>query len=104
MVVELLSLSTLSHERVRKFQLYQSAGVQEYLLVTATPLLIEIFIFEGDLYQLAAGYSRGNTLASPAFPELSFDPASIFTYPIDPDDAVLEVHESIPPYAAMGSV
>jgi len=100
LVVEILSPSSLTHDRVRKFNLYQRSGVQEYWIVTPHPALIEIFLLETGRYHLAAGFSKRDTLTSPTFPDLSLPLSDIFTFPIPPGEEIQEICESAPPYAA----
>ena len=42
LVVEILSPSTLRHDKLRKLNLYAKEGVPEYWIVTPHPLLIEV--------------------------------------------------------------
>jgi len=100
LVIEILSPSSLTHDRVRKFNLYERSGVQEYWIVTPHPALIEIFLLGNGRYHLAAGFSKRDTLTSPTFPELSFPLSEIFTFPIPPGEEIQEIRESAPPYAA----
>ncbi len=100
LAVEVLSPTSLCHDRVRKFQLYQRFGVREYWLVTPHPALIEVFTLEDGHYHLACGFRKEDTLTSPFFPGLSMQLSRIFTFPIRPEDEIREVRESPPPYAA----
>ncbi len=100
LVIEIASPSTLRHDRVRKFTLYQSMGVAEYWLVTPYPSLIEIFVLSDTRFQLATGYEAHQTLSSPTFPDLSLELAPIFDFPIDPNERVEMVKETQAPYSA----
>jgi Uma2 family endonuclease len=100
LVVEVLSESSLFHDRVRKMGLYARFGVREYWIVTPYPHLIEVYELEGDAYKLRGGYSKGDKLASPSFPELILDLDRVFDFPLAPGEAVKMVKEGRPHYAA----
>ena len=46
LVMEILSLSTMRHDRVTKFNLYQRAGVREYWIVDPVGKLVQVYLFE----------------------------------------------------------
>lgn len=96
-VVEILSPSTLRHDRVRKLSLYARAGIKEYWMVTPYPSLVEVFVLTEVGYRLEAGYEPPEVLRSPAFPEFSLDLSRVFDIPIDPDERIQVVRESPPP-------
>ncbi|HAS83573.1 MAG TPA: Uma2 family endonuclease [Verrucomicrobia bacterium] len=98
LVIEVLSEASLFHDRVRKMGLYARSGVREYWLVTPYPHLIEVYELAGDAYTLRGGYTRDDTLASPSFPALHLDLASVFDFPLAPGEAVKMVKEGRPPY------
>ncbi len=93
LVVEVTSPGSLSHDRVRKFTLYERAGIPEYWIVTPYPSLIEVFRLEGGRYHLAAGFERNETLLSPGFPglEIALDP--VFDFPLEPGEELPRVRE-----------
>ena len=99
LVIEILSASTTTHDRIRKFNLYARSGVKEYWIVTPYPPLIEVFILTGDTYRLAAGYEQDDTLRSPTFPDLTVELDGVFDFPVDPEERVNVVKEARPPYA-----
>jgi Uma2 family endonuclease len=92
LVIEILSPSTMRHDRIRKARLYAAAGVKEYWLVHPSPAMIEICLLDGETYRLVSGYTDMDTLSSPTFPELSLDLSDIF-----PFEEVDEVREGRPP-------
>ena len=98
LVVEIISPSSLVHDRVRKFQLYARAGVREYWIVTLHPALIEVFALADGRFHQADGFGKDDTLISPAFPELRIPLAEVFTFPLEPGEEVQEIRESEPPY------
>lgn len=100
LVVEILSPSTLVHDRVRKMNLYARSGVQEVWLITPYPWLVEVYALDGNSFRLAKANGRDDTLQSVVFPELQIVLAGIFDYPIAPDEQVDLVKEGRPPYVA----
>jgi Uma2 family endonuclease len=86
LVIEILSPSSYTHDRIRKTQLYARAGVKELWLVAAYPPLIEIFLLDGTSYRYVAGFGKDDIFASPTFPELELSLADLFDFPIEPGD------------------
>ena len=56
MVIEILSPSTIRHDKVKKLQLYQKTGVREYWIVTPDQKTIDVYTLEEGKY-FAAVYS-----------------------------------------------
>jgi len=50
MVVEILSPSTYRHDRLRKFNLYQRAGVREYWIIEPETESVQVFLLDGNGY------------------------------------------------------
>ena len=92
LVVEILSPSTLRHDRIRKARLYAASGVKEYWIVQPSPAMIEIYLLDGPTFRLQAGYTDQDLLQSPTFPDLSLVLSEIF-----PFEEVDEVREGRPP-------
>jgi len=97
LVVEVLSPSTERFDRIRKMALYARSGVAEVWLVTPYPWLVEVYLLDGETYRFVTGYTKGDTLASPTFPELSIDLDRIFDFPIPPEQRIEMVREGRPP-------
>jgi Uma2 family endonuclease len=74
--------------------------VREYWLVTPYPHLIEVYELADDAYKLRGGYTNGDKLVSPSFPELTLDLDRLFDFLLAPGEAVKMVREGRPPYAA----
>lgn len=99
LAVEILSPSSLRHDRIRKLNLYARAGLAEYWLVTPYPLMIEVFSNHEGIFHACRGFGEDQVLHSPRFPELSLDLAAIYAeLPPDPDPEA--VRESPPVYAS----
>lgn len=96
-IVEVLSPSSLRHDRIRKLSLYAKFGVQEYWIVNPEPAMVEVLTLSGDgSYRVAGVYSDRNKIASEVLPELEFDAEVVFGPPVDYPD---EVKETPPPMA-----
>ncbi len=100
LVVEILSPSSIHHDRLRKLYLYARFGIKEYWIVTPYPSLVEVFSLSAETYTIAGVYAKNDSLRSPSFPEMSFPLADVFDFPIDPDEVIDEIRESTPPYSA----
>ncbi|MBI3928162.1 MAG: Uma2 family endonuclease [Armatimonadetes bacterium] len=97
LVIEILSPSTLRHDRIRKLGLYSRQGVREYWLVTPHPLVVEVLENIGEAFVTRGAYSEEHHLRSPRFPDLDIDLAEIFAgLPPQPPIAD-EVRETVPP-------
>jgi Uma2 family endonuclease len=77
LVIEILSPSSLRHDRIRKLGLYAKYGVPEYWLVTPEPFMIEILSFQGSSFVVHSAYSEDDCLLSPRFPDLRVDLAEL---------------------------
>ena len=83
LVVEILSPSSLRHDRIRKLDLYGKAGVNECWLINPDPFMVEVYTNQNGVFARASAVSETGTLKSPAFPSLKLDLA--------------ELHANLPP-------
>ena len=93
LVVEVLSASSVSHDRVRKTRLYARFGVREFWIVTPYPSVVEVLLLDGGSYRLVHSYSREEELGSAAFPDLSIPLTEIFNFPLEPGEEPPQVRE-----------
>jgi Uma2 family endonuclease len=100
LVVEILSPSTLSHDRMRKMELYAKYGVGEVWLANPYPSLVEVYALDGEAYSRASAYDEEGTLRSLAVPDLVIGLSEVFDFPIPPEDRIELVREAAPPYGA----
>jgi Uma2 family endonuclease len=100
LVVEILSESSLRHDRVVKTELYARFGISEYWIVTPFPSVVEVYQLQKDRYLLWKAFGREETLESPAFPDLKIPLKEIFDFPLEPHEkALMVVKEPVPSYA-----
>lgn len=64
LVVEILSPSTMQHDRVVKFNLYREAGVREYWIVDPESQTLSVYTLENGQYYAAQTYSPNAPLVS----------------------------------------
>jgi len=64
LIVEVLSPSNASYDRVKKFEIYQQAGVPEYWLVDYLATTVECFVLREGAYSLAGRYDMGDVVMS----------------------------------------
>lgn len=99
LVVEVLSPSSVRHDRLRKLRLYAREGVPEYWLITPHPLLVEVLKNQGGAFLTHGVYGAEHTLRSARFPDLSVDLTAVAKalppQPPIPD----EIRETAPTYA-----
>ncbi len=62
-VMEILSQSTAKNDRLRKLNIYQSAGVPEYWIVSPQEGTASVFLLKNGLYHAEALYTREDTEA-----------------------------------------
>jgi Uma2 family endonuclease len=83
LVVEILSPSTMKHDKSRKMELYARCGVREYWTVQVYPAFVEAFVLEGSGYRLAAACDATDTLQSPTLDVLRVDLKEVYDFPND---------------------
>lgn len=93
LAVEILSPSSVRHDKVRKARLYAAAGVQEYWMLQPYPAMVEILSLDGPSFRLHGAYTDQETLTSAAFPDLSINLWELF-----PHQEIDEVREGTPTY------
>jgi len=86
LVIEILSPSSASRDRLLKLNLYARAGVKEYWIVTPYPSLVEVFVLEGGRYVVHHVFGNEDTLTSPTFLELKISLAEVFNFPLEPGE------------------
>jgi Uma2 family endonuclease len=82
LLVEVLSPSNPTHDRVRKLALYARGGVREYWIVDPAAATIEVLVLDRDVYRrrlLAAG---DEPVSSRMLPGLSFPASAAFASPV----------------------
>jgi Uma2 family endonuclease len=77
-VIEVLSFYNMIHDRIRKFRLYETAGIQEYWLVNPETESIEVYHLKSSEYQLHLEIVRHGEVTSLALPNLKFRIEDIF--------------------------
>jgi Uma2 family endonuclease len=65
LVIEILSPSTASRDRVEKSKMYYNHGVKEYWIVDPDSMVVEIFVHGERNWHIADIYSKNDTLYSP---------------------------------------
>ena len=98
LVVEVLSPSSETHDRIRKIALYARSGVREVWLVRPYPWLVEVFVLDGDSYRLRQIYGKDDTLASPTLKGLKVKLDNVFDFPLEPGEETPMIREGRPKY------
>ncbi len=79
LVVEVLSPSTSSIDRVRKLRLYARYGVPYYWIVDHETRTVDAYQLVGNQYELAARASGSEAASLPPFPDLRLEPESLWS-------------------------
>ena len=96
LVVEILSPSTMTHDKSRKMELYAKAGVREYWTVQVYPALVEVYVLDGESYRAAAAYDATETLTSPTLTGLEIDLKQVYDFPNESPGIQLVKEEAAP--------
>jgi len=78
LVIEILSPSTESRDRIAKAKRYATFGVREMWLVDPTANTIEVLVNSEEGFRREALYEEADTVNSVCLPELEFAPGSLF--------------------------
>ena len=99
LMVEVLSPSSLRHDRMRKFNLYARSEVPEFWIINPHPLMVEVMSLRDGIYGTIGVYSEGDWLVSARFPELKVAVSDLLAgSPITPPP-LDEVRECTPDYS-----
>ncbi|MEX2462528.1 MAG: Uma2 family endonuclease [Paenibacillaceae bacterium] len=79
LVIEILSPSTSTNDKINKKNNYAQFGVREYWIVDPVHLYVDQFILEGDKYMLHHTYSVRDILTSPRFTCINVDLSKLFS-------------------------
>ncbi len=98
LIIEIISPSSATYDRVQKMQLYAKSGVEEVWLITPYPWLAEVYSLDGTNYRLIQSCTKNDTLKSEIFSELEVRLEQIFDFSIDKEEQIMLIKETHPPY------
>ena len=78
LVIEIISTSNQTHDRVRKYSTYMEFGVNEYWMINPKLKTVEVYVLEENEYKQAAIYKGSDCAASQTFKELGISLKDIF--------------------------
>jgi Uma2 family endonuclease len=78
LIVEIISPSNQSHDRIKKYNTYMDFGVKEYWMVNPKLKTIEVYVLEDDEYKQAAIYKGDDYAVSQIFKELGIVLKNVF--------------------------
>ncbi len=78
LVVEILSPSTAAKDLGAKRDLYEEYGVKEMWIVHPSEGTIAVHVLENGKYRILPIVAKGQSLQSPAFPDLKIDLNEVF--------------------------
>lgn len=79
LIIEIISPSNQSHDRIKKYSVYMDFGIKEYWLVNPKLKTIEVYVFEEDEYKQNGVYKGCDNTISKSFDDLSVDLNDIFS-------------------------
>ncbi len=79
LIMEILSPSTRRHDKARKLNLYQRAGVKEYWIVDPDNKDVQVFLLKDGNYIIQAFGEPGDTLPVNVLPGCTIDLAAVFS-------------------------
>ncbi|NMB13383.1 MAG: Uma2 family endonuclease [Firmicutes bacterium] len=81
LVVEILSPTTQSRDRIYKTEIYCQAGIPHYWIVDPEENTLEAFVLKADTYALIATGKPGERFCHPDFPGMELDMDRVFHQP-----------------------
>jgi len=78
LIIEIISSSNESHDRIRKYSTYMEFGVNEYWMINPKLKTIEIYLLEENEYKQAAIYKGDDRAVSQTFNRLKIRLEEIF--------------------------
>ncbi len=78
LVVEILSPSRASYDRVTKLEVYASHGVREYWLIDPVEESVEIYVLAGKKYKLKGIFTGDEILKTPLLPGWNLRVSDLF--------------------------
>jgi Uma2 family endonuclease len=78
LAAEVLSPSSIRHDRLTKFDAYERAGVGEYWIVNPKGETVEVYALEGNEYGLIGEFRAAEPLVSSLFGTLPFNAGDLF--------------------------
>lgn len=79
LVVEILSESSIAHDRVTKMRLYERYRVKEYWIITPLSGVVEVYHLKKGKLISWNNFSGTDQLSSPTFPSLAIALADVFS-------------------------
>ncbi|WP_104372139.1 Uma2 family endonuclease [Desulfocucumis palustris] len=78
LVIEVLSPSTTSRDKVEKSKMYYTHGVKEYWIIDPDAKVIEVFTSGEKNWNLVEAYGKNGILTSPLLPGLQINLKNVF--------------------------
>ena len=78
LVIEIISTSNQTHDRIRKYSTYMEFGINEYWIINPKLKTVEVYTLENGEYKQAAIYKSDDCAVSQTFKELKVHLDEIF--------------------------
>jgi Uma2 family endonuclease len=80
LIIEVLSPSSVRHDKATKFAVYERHGVNEYWIVDVANQSIDVWTLRDGQYARQGSYAPGDTFTSAVLGGADVDVTAIFTY------------------------
>ena len=79
LIIEIISPTNESHDRIRKYNVYMNFGVKEYWMINPKLKTIEVYVLEENEYNQSAIYKGSHCAVSESFDKLEIHLEEIFS-------------------------
>lgn len=79
LVIEIISTSNQTHDRIRKYSTYMEFGINEYWMVNPKLKTVEVYVLEKDEYKQVSIYKSDDCVVSHTFSGLKIHLQDVFT-------------------------
>jgi len=81
LIIEVISPSSIQHDRVIKFNRYENAGVKEYWIVEPVGKIVSVFVLQSNnRYGRPEIYIENDNIEVSIFPDLVIDLSTVFDF------------------------
>ena len=80
LVIEVLSPSSVSRDKIKKLRLYEKVGVPEYWIVDPINRYVDVYILENEKYTFPKSYHETDTISIEALKDCCINLADVFKH------------------------
>ena len=81
LIIEVISPSSIQRDRVKKFNIYEDAGVKEYWIVEPVGKIVSVFVLQSNKrYGRPDNYTENDNIIVSIFPDLIIELCTVFDF------------------------